>query len=210
MKTTYVLLLLIFSYTGLHSQQDTVYEGKTFHVRIYDDSDKVACIGNYLPHTGIRNGEWDYFYPDGKLYARTYFNKDLKTGLWVYYNEQGNITRDTRHHEKLEPKPSPNYMMDDIESTFAGYYMNAQQNKNASVQFSHGSAPLEYDEKLYPFKVNAIAVYSYWARAAEDAKEHRTRYYVVKDGKSYLKETDGKQYTNIEIKHGRIRRLNLK
>jgi hypothetical protein len=36
------------------------------------------------------------------------------------------------------------------------FYQKAQQNKNACVLYSHGSEPLEYDEKVYQYKVNLM------------------------------------------------------
>lgn len=76
--------------------KDTIVSGKIFHVIMYNDSDKAICVGSYIPHTFIREGEWDYFYNDGKLYSQTFFNKDDKTGIWIYYDEQGNIIRETK------------------------------------------------------------------------------------------------------------------
>ena len=128
MKTLPYLLLFLYIGNKLAAQEalkDTTVFGKTFHVIIYNDSNRVICVGNYIPNTFIRNGEWDYFYDDKNLYAKTFFTTDRKTGVWVYYDEQGRITRKMNPHKKIRF-----FRADEVAITSV-FYEDAQQNKEA-------------------------------------------------------------------------------
>ena len=112
MRLFFCIWLLLFFSEKFFSQEvfkDTLFEGKSFSVEILDDSAKVICIGNYYPYTYIRNGEWDYFYPNGKLYARTFFKKDIKEKTWIYFNREGYVSRECKASKLIQhPQPTLN------------------------------------------------------------------------------------------------------
>jgi hypothetical protein len=158
----YILNILVLSglVTSLLAQEilkDTVVNQKMFHVIIRnDETGKTICVGNYVPHTFIRDGEWDYFFTDGKLNSQTYFALDDKTGIWIYYDQQGNITKQIKPCKKRHPFIDYYANKQEDEEAMSVFYRQAQQNKNACILYSHGSAPLEYDEKMYQYQVNMM------------------------------------------------------
>jgi antitoxin component YwqK of YwqJK toxin-antitoxin module len=153
----FIFLCLCKNVLAYEVIKDTVVAQKMFHVIIHnDDTNKTICVGCYVPHTYIRQGEWDYFYADGKLYSKAFFKLDDKTGIWVYYDEQGNITKQIKpckkHHSFIDYYANK----DDDDAIMDIYYRRAQQNSHACVMFSSGSVPLEYDEKIHQQQVNMM------------------------------------------------------
>ena len=152
-----VLLCLCNSLFAQEVLKDTVVAHKLFHVIIRnDETNKTICVGNYIPHTFIRDGEWDYFFTDGKLYSETFFTLDDKTGIWIYYDEHGSITKQVKPCKKRHSFVDYYCNKDDDDAIMDIYYRRAQQNKNACILYSHGSAPLEYDEKIYQAQVKMM------------------------------------------------------
>jgi antitoxin component YwqK of YwqJK toxin-antitoxin module len=95
--------------------QDSLYtyKGNTFnHITYYEGTSTAKIAGNYLPNSLIRHGEWIYFYPNGQPRVRMFFVKDLKRGVWVYYNEKGEVIRKERMHEKGDALVEPGSLDD--------------------------------------------------------------------------------------------------
>lgn len=60
----------------------------------------IKSIGNYL--NGLRVGDWEYFYPDGKLEQRGSFNdKGLPQGKWLWYYSSGQLLREENYRNGL-------------------------------------------------------------------------------------------------------------
>jgi len=154
-----ILLLLSKSFFAQRDEvnRDTIVYGKLFHVIMYNETNHVACVGNYITNTFIRTGEWDYFYNDGKLFSQTFFKIDAKIGIWVFYDEQGNITEEMNTRKKIKEEEVP------ITSVF---YEDEQQNKDA------------FNEQYETIRPYAAAMLNYTFYRYVN-RGHRYRYTIV-------------------------------
>ena len=106
MKYILIISILLFLSNSFFAQRDeairdTTIARKLFNVIMYNEANRVACVGNYMPNTFIRTGEWDYFYNDGKLYSKEFFKLDDKVGSWIYYDENGNLIKKEIYHNRI-------------------------------------------------------------------------------------------------------------
>lgn len=91
-----------FGQTGTGSYSGIItYNGKSYNTKLYyDDSTSILAFGNYMTGTFIKDGHWVYFYKNGQPSKEIFFKRDMKRGLWIYYNQDGTILKTEKWHER--------------------------------------------------------------------------------------------------------------
>ncbi len=110
-------------------------EGKVVNAKMYSDSGYIAAEG-IIDETGVKNGPWKDFYPDGKLKAEGVYNNNLNTGKWLFYYNDG----------KKEQEGS--YLRGNLDGIWRWYHSNGNLWREESYfNGREDGESVEYDEE---------------------------------------------------------------
>jgi antitoxin component YwqK of YwqJK toxin-antitoxin module len=71
-------------------EYDVVDGVKNGRFNVYADGFERLMISGAV-RNNMNQGEWIYYYPNGKIESKGEFNKDVITGKWTWYYENGTI-----------------------------------------------------------------------------------------------------------------------
>ena len=92
----FFFIIIVFSNNLFSQKQDTLYHKQLYNYIEYYPIESLRMIGNETNYENkilffgnkkdsLKNGEWIYFYPNGKVLAKGKFKNGLKKGKWKYY-----------------------------------------------------------------------------------------------------------------------------
>jgi antitoxin component YwqK of YwqJK toxin-antitoxin module len=76
---------------GIHKKFDR--SGEVTVTLIYNDNSELVEKG-IINNEGYRTGEWETFYPDGKVKAKGKYENNRKEGNWKYFFENGSVEQE--------------------------------------------------------------------------------------------------------------------
>ena len=124
---------------------------------------RITSKGNYTDN--IKTGEWNYFYENGKLKRKSFYNKKgEKTGLQLEYFQNGNLkciaTWENGNQEKLEVFHKSNKTK---------YLARFSQNQITSFQIFYPSGKIKYlGSGINKYKIKHLLLF--------DESRHEKRY----------------------------------
>lgn len=71
----------------LNREKEIFYKGP---IKEYTVTDSVVMIGNYNDR-GLKDGDFKFYYPNGKIEKEGLFSADEMKGVWSYYKEDGSL-----------------------------------------------------------------------------------------------------------------------
>jgi len=141
----------LFVITNYDEQKD-VLTGPSLFI---NEQGSIARQGSYNSN-GQYTGEWNWYFPNGKVKRNSFFENDKLTGKTIFYNELGNIQainhfKDNKLNGKVEyykligTKYEEVDYVDDVENgTTKGFYSGGQVAYEIPMKDGQNDGPVSY------------------------------------------------------------------